>query len=428
MARSRTIAILYHARGTYPLRSAVETHLFAWKRHSQHRTAYVNAAFNDPARILADLKPDAIIVHTSFCSLRWNDAEYLRLAPAIAAISDMNAVKIAIPQDEYYFTARLREMVTAMGIDVVLSCADQDNWRPLYGDLTDSVAFKTVLTGYLDDDVVRRARSWSKPLAERAIFLSYRAWDTGFWLGEHGTHKVRVGETMRTALEHRNIASDISMVAADTIAGPDWLRFLANSRATIGVEGGSSLIDLHGTIKTCVDDHVRDNPDATLADVQEHCFPTDHGNFKLACLSPRHFEAIATRTVQALVRGSYSGILEADRHYIPIEPDYSNLDNVIDQLKDDGGVQEMVDRAYTDIVESGRFTYRSFVAQIDRDFVETCPETALPFSTYKHILAALHDWWNWRIIQAECIYLKHPGLFRPFAWLLKPIYGRFVPN
>lgn len=428
MARRKTIAILYHARGTYPLRSAVETHLFAWKRHSQHRSVYINAAFNDPVKVLRDTRPDVIIVHTSFCSLRWNDAEFARLRSTMDAIGQISALTLAMPQDEYYFTRRLREMIAALGVDVVLSCAEASNWDALYGELTQTLTFQTVLTGYLAENVVERASQSNKPIADRAIFVSYRAWDTGFWLGEHGTHKVLVGEAMRTALEHRNIHSDISMAAADTIAGSKWLRFLGDSRATIGVEGGSSLIDMDGTIKICVDEHVRDNPDATLADVQETCFPADHGNFKLACLSPRHFEAIATRTVQALVRGSYSGILEADRHYIPIEPDYSNLDEVIDRLKDDAGVQAIIDQAYADIVESGRYSYRSFVMQIDETFADTCPDTARSQSAYRRMMATLHDWWNWRIIQAECLYLKHPGLFRPFAWLLKPIYGRFVSN
>jgi len=428
MPSRKTIAILYHARGTYPLRSAVETHLRAWRRHSAHRTIYVNAALMDPVRALEVAQPDCIIFHTSFCGLRWNDPEFSRLSGAIDQIGGLEAFKIALPQDEYYLTDRLRDLMSRLSVDLILSCADRDNWETLYGELANTATFETVLTGYLDDTVVRKARRWSRPLKSRDIFLSYRAWDTGFWLGEHGLHKVRVGEVMRSALEHRGIQSDISTVASDTIVGGSWLQFLGRSRATIGVEGGASLIDFDGSIKTCVDAYVADNPDATLGEVREQCFPGDSGIFKLACLSPRHLEAIATRTAQALVRGHYNGILEADRHYIPIEPDYSNLDDVIDALKDDATVQRLTQAAWDDIVASGQHTFAALVAAIDGTYVASLRETMVRPSWHGRLGLKLRDWINWRIIQLECLYLDNPGLFRPFAWLLRPIYCRLVPT
>lgn len=427
MTRRKTIAILYHARGTYPLRTAVETHLHSWLRHSRHHTAHVNSALCDPVAALNDLDPDVIIIHTSFCGLRWNRKEYTRLEATFDPIGRMRALKIALPQDEYYLLDALRSMLVRMQTGVILSCAEAENWSRLYGDLADTAEFRTVLTGYLDERVIEKARLWSKPLKDRDVFVSYRAWDTGYWLGEHGSHKVRVGEAMRTALEHRNIPSDISMIASDTIAGGRWLKFLGNSRATIGVEGGASLIDEDGSIKACVDGFIDENPDATLEDVRAACFPEGEGDFKLACLSPRHLEAVATGTVQALVRGRYNGILEAGRHYIAIEPDYSNLDRVIDTLKDDAAVAEIVEHARRDIVESGRYTYRTFVGEIDKTYVDPLPgkTTSRPLARLR---AAVRDWVNWRIIQAECFYLEHPGLFRPFAWLLRPIYCRLVPS
>jgi hypothetical protein len=428
MPSRKTIAILYHSRGTYPLRSAVEAHLHAWQRYSTHHIVQVNAALMDPAGILERIRPDCIIVHTSFCGLRWNDLEYARLGPAIDRIGQIDCLKIALPQDEYYLINRLRDMIRRIGASIILSCADTENWPVLYGEFLDAVEFRTVLTGYLDDRVVANAARWNKPLKDREIFLSYRAWDTGFWLGEHGAHKVKVGEAMRAALEHRNIPSDISMIASDTIAGVSWLRFLGNSRATIGVEGGASLIDADGSIKECVDGYTTANPDATLEEVRDACFPADHGNFKLACLSPRHLEAVATGTVQALVRGRYNGILEAGRHYIPIEPDYSNLDTVIDTLKDDRVIGTMTEQARTDIVDSGRYTYRTLVAEIDAACVDPLPDRDAASGAVVRMKVAIQDWINWRIIQAECLYLDNPGLFRPFAWLLRPIYCRLVPR
>ena len=428
MTRCKTVAILYHSRGSYPLRSAVESHLYAWQRYSRNHTAYVNAAMCDPVESLRAIQPDAIIVHTSFCGVRWNQAEYTRLEPTLELIGRIPALKIAFPQDEYYLVKRLHVILEKLRVDVVLSCAEPANWSTLYGPLCDRIQFRTVLTGYLDDRIVKKAKKYNLPVRKRDIFLSYRAWDTGFWLGEHGTYKVRVGEAMRAALEHRDLPSDISMTAADTITGEKWLKFLGNSRATVGVEGGASLIDPDGAIKACVDDYVAANPDAKLEDVRRACFLEDNEDFKLACLSPRHLEAVATGTVQALVRGRYNGILEADRHYVPIEEDFSNLDAVIDVLKDDEAVSTIVERAYQEIVESGLYTYRSLVAEIDTAWIDPLPVASHSPSAIARMASNFKDWLNWRIIQAECFYLDNPRLFRPFAWLLRPIYCRLVPN
>jgi hypothetical protein len=425
MAYRQTIAILYHMRGTYPLRSAIESHLYAWKKYSRHRVVHVNAALADAVGSLAAVYPDVIIVHTSFCGIRWNPSEYERLEPIFDQIGQMSALKIAQPQDEYYLVKPLRHMLERLCVSVVLSCADAENWPILYPDLVGQIEFRTVLTGYLDDNVVQDALRWSKPTRLRQIFVSYRASDTGYWLGEHGAHKTKVGEAMRAALGRRRLANDISMDAKHTIEGKNWLRFLGNSRATIGVEGGASIIDPDGSVKACIDCFVADNPEATLDEVRQTCFPKENVDFKLACLSPRHLEAIATRTAQALVRGKYNGILEADRHYIPIESDYSNLDAVIDNLQDGDAIATITEQAYRDIVKSGKYSYRSFVAEVDSIWVDTMPISKSQSSIFSRLKLSLLDWLHWKVIQLECIYGRYPAAFKILAFL-KPMYHHLI--
>lgn len=50
------------------------------------------------------------------------------------------------------------------------------------------------------------------------------------------------------------------------------------------------------------------------------------------CISSRHFDAIGCGTVQLLVEGRYNDILKPDVHYVPIRPDFSNLDAVLEQV------------------------------------------------------------------------------------------------
>ena len=52
------------------------------------------------------------------------------------------------------------------------------------------------------------------------------------------------------------------------------------------------------------------------------------------CISSRHFDAIGTGTVQILLTGRYNDILIADKHYISLEPDYSNITDVMERFSD----------------------------------------------------------------------------------------------
>jgi hypothetical protein len=55
-----------------------------------------------------------------------------------------------------------------------------------------------------------------------------------------------------------------------------------------------------------------------------------------------------------LVEGRYSGVLEPERHYIPLRRDFSNLDEALERLGDVEAVEAMAERAYRDVYLSGR--------------------------------------------------------------------------
>jgi len=60
------------------------------------------------------------------------------------------------------------------------------------------------------------------------------------------------------------------------------------------------------------------------------------------CLSSRHFDAIGTETCQILLPGRYNDVLVADRHYLALEPDFSNIDDVMARFGDETVRSELV--------------------------------------------------------------------------------------
>ena len=73
-------------------------------------------------------------------------------------------------------------------------------------------------------------------------------------------------------------------------------------------------------------------------------------------ISSRHFDAIGTKTCQIALKGRFNDILTANEHYLAIEPDYSNADEIVAQFKDEGLRRRIVDQAYEHVMT--RHTYR----------------------------------------------------------------------
>ena len=109
----------------------------------------------------------------------------------------------------------------------------------------------------------------------------------------------------------------------------------------LGVESGSNLFDFTGQVEAWCEKFRRNNPDrdhyseafyweAYAAYLKEY-----EENVNYAQISPRHFEAAATRTLQILYEGEYSGILKPHRHFLPLRRDLSNLGDVVDAIRDE---------------------------------------------------------------------------------------------
>ena len=65
--------------------------------------------------------------------------------------------------------------------------------------------------------------------------------------------------------------------------------------------------------------------------------------------------------------GEYSGVVRPWDHYIPLEKDFSNIDEVAEYVREPRLLEEMTSRAYDDLIASGAYSYRRFVAGFDDD-------------------------------------------------------------
>ena len=360
------ILILFADSGN-PMRTTVEDLIYSFRRYSEHRCFYVNLVPRPLPSYLHQVPFDLVIFHTTFLSYRWSPELFATLREKAEPLKHSAAVKIALPQDEFIHTDILCDFINDFGVNHVFSVAPESEWEKIYASVDrQKVTFHRILTGYLDERTISRVKEIARSVTERPIDVGYRAWHAAPWLGRHGLLKVKIHNLFREKAPKAQLTVDISTEEKDTLLGDEWYKFLLRCKYTIGVEGGASILDRDGKIKKRTEDYLDVHPGASFEEIEAACFPGLDGYLNLMALSPRHLEACLTRTCQVLVEGQYNGILEPDKHYIELKRDLSNIDAVVETLKQDQLREGIAERAYRDIVESGRYTYRNFVDSVTK--------------------------------------------------------------
>lgn len=333
-------------------------HIDAFRRFSRHQVRKFNPKAMRRSRALDLDEFDVIVVHYSVVL-----SDPFFISPEfMAKLQRFQGLKIEFIQDDYRWVNRAAAAAREMGIHVLFTVAPEPAAGLLYDKLLPGVRRVQTLTGYVPDNLLgRRIVS----LADRPIEVGYRAREPAFWLGRLSQEKIWIGEKFLERSERFGLRSDIAWKEHDRIYGEEWIRFISSCRTMLGCESGASIADFDGSAEGAVRAYLRAHPAAAFEEVHEAVLQPYEGNVVVNVVSPRVFEAAALKTALINFPGEYSGVIAPDRNYIVLEKDFSNLDDVVAQLRDDKLVSAMTERTYQDLIESGRYTYQSFIKEFD---------------------------------------------------------------
>lgn len=356
------VLVIYHRALGGQWRSTYDSHLYSFKRYSKHTLFYYNTARLVVPNYIKSLKPDLVIFHYTFLAVpRWDPEQAKLQIERISFIRDLICSKALIPHDEQLNSAILCSLSRDFGVTHIFTPAGPPEWSQIYNGLDFSkVTFCNVLTGYIDEIAVQKVEKRSRRLNDRPIDIGYRSWDAPPWHGRHGQLKRKIGVAVKDSASNYTLKLDISSDYKDAFFGDAWFDFLLKCKYVLGVEGGSSLFDRDGSIACRTRIYLDTHSQPTFEEVEAAIFPCLDGNFAYRPLGPRHLEAVVTRTCQVLMEGNYGGVLVPGKHYIELKRDFSNLNEVLEIVKEDKLRSDMVERAYQDIVVSGKWSYSSF--------------------------------------------------------------------
>ncbi|MBA3664204.1 MAG: glycosyltransferase family 1 protein [Bacteroidetes bacterium] len=76
------------------------------------------------------------------------------------------------------------------------------------------------------------------------------------------------------------------------------------------------------------------------------------------CISSRHFDAIGTKTCQILFNGDYNYILKPDQHYLMLNKDFSNINEVVQKFRDDSFRNNLTENAHSFVLQNHTYKAR----------------------------------------------------------------------
>lgn len=308
---------------------------------------------------------DVIIFHDTFLGWRWWGSDFYEIKKRFEWLSRINAIKIALPQDEYDHAEVLDEWLFTWNIDAVFTVCGLKNSDILFPLTKNSAQIHESLTGYINTIYTNPLQSCSfPPHSDRPYDIVYRSQQLPYSFGSHGQLKHLIADVVSEAAIKHQLSCDISNDKTKTILGSKWLDFMASGRCTIGTESGSSVIDFRGEKQALIRSLLVRDPTLSFEDVSA-CFDPDWDSTPITAISPRHLEAVITKTCQILLEGEYNNVLKPNIHYISLKKDYSNLDDILELIQDHDYTSRMADRAYNDIALSGLYDYASFARQIN---------------------------------------------------------------
>lgn len=359
------VLVVFHRAPWGQWRSTYDSHLNCLKKVDGNEYYFLNSAWPKVPDYLKTLNPDLVIFHYTFLAVRQHPDWFERQLVPLGFIRDLPCNKALVPHDEQAHADLLCSLSRDFGVTHIFSPASSREWPKIYQGLDlNSITFRTVLTGYIDEKTVARYAQRAANQSDRPIDVGYRSWSIQPSYGRHGLLKREIGRVFKERAPELGLSADISDDFRDAFLGESWFDFLLRCKYTIGVEGGTSILDFDGSYSECGRAYLRSHPDATFEEVEEACFPGVDGEFDYFLLGPRHLEAVLTKTCQVLIEGEYGGTMEAGRHYIPLKKDFSNLDEVLELMRSDERRGEIVERAYRDVILSRKWTYDAFARMV----------------------------------------------------------------
>jgi hypothetical protein len=132
----------------------------------------------------------------------------------------------------------------------------------------------------------------------------------------------------------------------------------------LGTPSGCNVFDFDGSLEREYKTLIKERPDITYEEYRPKIAHKE-AEIDMGQASPRMFEEAALGTAMVLLEGSYSNVVTPGVDCIIVKRDFSNIDDVLDQISDPVHVATVADAAFHNLIESGNWSYERFIDLFD---------------------------------------------------------------
>lgn len=287
-----------------------------------------------------------VLLHSVFSNARCI-SDYL--VDAVGAASQPKAYFIG---NEYKLIPEKMEFCDRLGVSLLVTMNPSPRAQQLYRERL-GCSIVCISSAGLDAEVFCPVTKW----ADRPIELGYRAAESPLYLGHN--ERQMIADTFREIAPRYGLKADISLESERRLAVPEWAAFLNRCKGQLGTEAGGDYFELTDATRKRVNAYLHEHPEADMHTIHELFFRDYKESVPVRTISGRHVEAAATKTVQVLLEGFYSGYLLPDKHYIPLKKDFSNVDEAVEKFRDGEYCRKLTDAAYE--VAVSELTYEKLI-------------------------------------------------------------------
>jgi hypothetical protein len=313
---------------------------------------------------LKDFKYDGIILWSTFLDARHFRSRYESILRDYDFIRESNAIKIALPQDDYYCPGTLDEWMTLWDVDVVYNVIHEQTNLFFNKFIEAGGKVRKGFTGYISEDLLSKSLSL-KDFSLRTIDIGYRASNSPLNLNKLAILKSEIAGIFKEKFSTYGLKMDISVRHEDTIYGDRWYDFLQDSKFVISTNSGSSLVipDLYCREK--VENFIQINPGFTYQEIKDKFFKEQNEEQTYTAISPRNIESTLLGACQInTTLGNYSGILLPWEHFIPLKADCSNHHEVYEAMLDQGLVSTLISNSRQALLSVDNLRLKNLVKEI----------------------------------------------------------------
>jgi hypothetical protein len=312
---------------------------------------------------LKDINYHLIVLGPTFLCSRYNPRLLKSVKRQYKFIRDSDACKIALPQDDYDCSGILDDWMQDWNVSCIYTVCP-NHWTVLYPNSSRNTEIRLGYTGYISNELIE---TWDHPKrrSDRSIDVSYRSSKLPANFGRIGELKWKIAERFRSAVDSRaNLNLDISVGSSDFLPGVEWFKFLENSRFCLTTPSGSSLLDPRNEIRRCVRGYTALKRNPSYEEIEKHCFPGLDGRYIFTAVSPRNLEAALAETVQIATPGIYSGLMFPGEHYILLDENCGNIDDVLRMMADESLCTKLSMQCKESVLSEPRLRRKNIVNEL----------------------------------------------------------------